>query len=88
MCLLLRLGPRLQVYFDIEQNNELLGRVEIGLFGETVPKTTKNFVALATGEVNEGNCIITCHHQVVGRLGFLYLNLSSVGISKGEGNQN
>lgn len=43
---------RPQVYFDIEQDDELLGRVEIGLFGETVPKTTKNFVALATGEVN------------------------------------
>ena len=44
----------LQVYFEIEyydDGGKKTGRVEIGLFGKTVPKTVKNFVTLATGEV-------------------------------------
>lgn len=41
----------IQVFFDIAIGDEKLGRVVIGLFGKTVPKTTKNFAALASGEV-------------------------------------
>lgn len=41
----------IQVFFDITIGDEKLGRVVIGLFGKTVPKTTKNFAALASGEV-------------------------------------
>ena len=41
----------LQVYFDIEIGNAKVGRIEIAVFGKTVPKTAKNFVTLATGEV-------------------------------------
>lgn len=37
------------VYFDIEQGGKDLGRIEIGLFGGTVPRTAKNFLDLATG---------------------------------------
>lgn len=41
----------MQVFFDITHGDEKLGRIEIGLFGKTVPKTTKNFATLASGEV-------------------------------------
>ena len=40
-----------QVYFDISIGDEPIGRIEIGLFGKTVPETAKNFVQLATHEV-------------------------------------
>lgn len=46
------------MYFDIEQGDEQLGRIEIGLFRESVPKTTENFVALATGSV--GTFVRSC----------------------------
>ncbi|KAF9195102.1 hypothetical protein BGZ50_005167 [Haplosporangium sp. Z 11] len=38
-----------RVFFDIEQGGKSLGRVVIGLFGDDVPKTTKNFLELAKG---------------------------------------
>ena len=40
------------MYFDLRIGDEDIGRVVIGLFGKTVPKTVDNFVALATGEVS------------------------------------
>lgn len=34
---------RLQVYFDISHGDEPMGRVVLGLYGKTVPKTAENF---------------------------------------------
>jgi len=50
-------GPKVtdKVWFDIEIGGVKAGRVEIGLFGKTVPKTAKNFLELAKKtEAGEG----------------------------------
>jgi len=42
------------VFFDVEINGEAVGRIVMGLFGETTPKTVENFVALAEGRDGMG----------------------------------
>lgn len=44
----------LQVYFDIEIGGSPAGRIEIGLFGGTVPKTARNFKELAEKPEGDG----------------------------------
>ena len=44
-----------KVYFDIEIDGKEAGRIVFGMFGDTVPKTVKNFSTLAEGSAGVGN---------------------------------
>jgi len=54
-----------KVYFDVSSDDKKLGTIVIGLFGKTVPKTVKNFIAFAgkgfEGQKFEG----TKFHRVI-----------------------
>ncbi|KAF4517206.1 hypothetical protein B566_EDAN005259 [Ephemera danica] len=56
-----------QVYFDVKIGDKDAGRLVIGLFGEVVPKTVKNFFTIATEGINGKTYAGTRFHRVIKR---------------------
>merc|ERR1712156_967963 len=56
VCVEGKKGPKVthKAWFEIAIDGESVGKIEIGLFGKTVPKTVENFVQLSQKDEGEG----------------------------------
>lgn len=56
-----------QVYFDISIGGEHVGRIVIGLFGDIVPKTVKNFMTIASEGIDGKTYANSEFHRIISR---------------------
>lgn len=52
-----------RVFLDVDIDDQRLGRIIIGLYGQVVPKTVENFRALCTGEKGKSSNGIKLHYK-------------------------
>ena len=64
---------RSKVYLELTADGEDLGRVEIELFDDVVPRTAENFRQLCTGEKKEQGLHYrgSLFHRIINRLAFI-----------------
>ena len=55
--------PNPVVFFDVAADGQALGRIEMELFADVVPKTAENFRALCTGEKGVGKAGKPLHYK-------------------------
>jgi len=55
------------VYFDISIGDDKAGRIVIGLFGDIVPKTVKNFMTIASEGIDGKTYANSKFHRVINR---------------------
>lgn len=53
------------MYFDISIGGEHVGRIVLGLFGDVVPKTVKNFLTIASDGIDGKTYANTEFHRVI-----------------------
>ena len=52
-----------RVFFEFHKAGKFMGRVEFGLYGIQVPKTVKNFIALADGTAGKSKAGKDMHYK-------------------------
>ena len=69
MLMLLQAGNQYKVtdrvYFDVNIDGQSAGRIVIGLFGDVVPKTVKNFKTIATEGIDGKTYAHSKFHRVI-----------------------
>lgn len=54
-----------KVYFDVMIDDHPAGRIVLGLFGDVVPKTVKNFLTIATTGIDGKTYAGTTFHRII-----------------------